>query len=95
MSLYYFIIKDKLELADVEHRNGPVLISKENIFPQPISHDYMLFDSKEDLQECIEDLILHFNKADLTNINNEKEFRKNKQGQDFEDDLVLKLKMEV
>lgn len=95
MRLFHFIIKDKFELADVEHRNGPVLISKDALFPEPIGHDYMMFNSKEELQEFIKEIITYFNEADLTYVNNEKEFIKNQQGQDFEDDLVLKLKIEL
>ena len=42
-SVYYLIIKDKLKLADVEHRNGPVLISDKVLFPQPIGNNYKVF----------------------------------------------------
>ena len=92
MVLYYFIINNDLELADLEHRNGPVLISKDVMFPRPIGHNYKLFDNKEDLANYIKEIIKYFNEADLKNINNNKEFRKNKIGQEFEDNLVLKLK---
>lgn len=90
--LFYLLIDDKLRLTNKEHPSGPLLVSDKVLFPQPIGTDYKEFESKEELQLFIQNLIEYFNNADLTNINNEKEFRKNKIGQKFEDDLVLRLK---
>ena len=92
ISLYYFILSNKLKLKELENENGPLLVSEEARFPKAITHDYELFESLYELREEIKSIITLFNEADLTNINNDIEYDKNIEKQDFETDLVLKLK---
>ncbi len=55
-------------------------------------NNYRLFDTKEELENYVNQLITYFNEADLTDINNSIEFHKNEKAQTFEKTLIKRLK---
>ena len=91
-SLFFFLVNDKLSLTYNEKNDYYTFSSPKVVFPRSTNSEYKIFNNLDELKSYIKVLIEYFNNIDLTKINNDKEFKKNKTNLQFEDDLVLKLK---
>ena len=90
--IYFFLIKNKLQLSFDREKNYVLIRSSKVILPKYTGNEYKIFANKMELDYFIRALIEYFNKADLSQINNNKNFEDNNNKAQFEKDLILKLK---
>lgn len=91
--IYYFIVEGKIGLYYDEEDNSYYLLNPKTDAWYPITDDYTIFKDEEELRKYMKGIIEYFNNADLTYVNNDREFDKNEHGKEFEKKLIRKLKM--
>lgn len=89
-TIYYFIFNSKIELFHEEKNDFYYLYNSTTWFP--ISDNYRLFNDRECFEKYIKEIIKYFNKADLSEINNNCEFDKNEVAKNFEKKLIYKIR---
>lgn len=91
-SIYNFIIDGKSILYYSKIDDCYYLLNSETYDEYLIDSDYRVLKNDEELKEYVKGIIEYFNSADLTYVNNDEEFDKNKNGKEFEKKLIRHLK---
>lgn len=91
-SIYHFIIDGKCKLYHEETENFYYLVNSETNASHMMDSNYRIFKNDEELKKYVKSIIEYFNNADLTHVNNNKEFDKNDDGKEFEKKLINHLK---
>lgn len=90
--IYSFFVDGKFKLCHEDEDDIYYLRSFENHSWCIISNNYKMFQNEQELKDYIKSIIEYFNSADLTHVNNDEEFGKNENGQNFEKKLIYYLK---
>lgn len=90
-SIYYFIIDGKVKLCCEEENDLYYLLNSKTHDCYQINKNYKIFKNGVELKAYIKSIIAYFNSADLTYVNNDEIFNKNKNGKKFEKNLIKKL----
>lgn len=91
-SIYHFIIEGKGQLHHNKAKNLYSLVNSETNASHMMDSNYRIFKNDEELKKYVKSIIEYFNNADLTHVNNNKEFDKNDDGKEFEKKLINHLK---